>query len=93
MSYASTGTALSEGFQVPREALRVIGPWIRAKAEKNTSRVALEINGRPKSYESVHVDSDRFAIESIPGSGLEEARQKHERFPHLLKGSHEFDCC
>jgi crotonobetaine/carnitine-CoA ligase len=62
VSYANTGTILAGGFRVPSDALRVIGPWIRAKAERNTDRPALEIAGQVKSYAELHLDSDRLAV-------------------------------
>ena len=57
--YPQTGSSLGEGFRVPDSALRVIGPWIRQKAERNGDRQAIEVEGRAKSYTEVHLDSDR----------------------------------
>ena len=68
--YAGTGTRLDSGFTVPDDALRVIGPWIRHKAERNGDRDALEVMGRPKTYAGVHVDSDRI-LAGLQSLGLE----------------------
>ena len=40
---------------------RTIGAWIRHKAEANTERLALTVEGRDKTYAGVHLDSDRLA--------------------------------
>jgi crotonobetaine/carnitine-CoA ligase len=61
MTYGLTPTSLAEGFQVPEDALRVIGPWIAEKAARNGDKVALEIAGRAKSYADVDRDSRRLA--------------------------------
>ena len=58
-AYTATGSKLADGFVVPDDALRVIGPWIRDKAERNGDRQSLDVAGRTKSYARVHIDSDR----------------------------------
>ena len=45
----------------PTAQPRTIGAWIRHKAEKNSDRLALTVEGRDKSYAGVHLDSDRLA--------------------------------
>lgn len=59
--YGPTSTSLGVGFQVPDDAFRVIGPWISEKAAHNGDKVALEIDGRAKSYRAIDDDSRRLA--------------------------------
>lgn len=49
------------GFVLPSDAPRTFPDWIRSKAVKNHDKVALEIDGRPKSYVEIDHDSDRVA--------------------------------
>ena len=61
MTYGATGTSLIEGFQVPSDAERVIGPWIVEKAHRNGDKAAVEIGGRTKTYREIEADSRRLA--------------------------------
>ena len=71
-AYTATGSKLADGFVVPDDALRVIGPWIRDKAERNGDRQALDVAGRTKSYARVHIDSDRV-LNGLRALGLDAA--------------------
>jgi len=62
---------MKESFSVPPDAPRVIGPWIKAKAQANGDRIALEVAGRTKSYAGLDADSDRIAAGLSEVLGLE----------------------
>lgn len=55
---------------VPDTEARVIGPWIRQKAERNGDKVALEIVGERRSYAQLATDAARVASGFTRSLGL-----------------------
>ena len=62
--------ARGSGFVLGPDAPRTFPDWIRHKARRNGDRVALEIDGVARSYESVDERSDRTAA-GLASLGLE----------------------
>ena len=48
-----------------------VGPWLRACAERNGDREAIEVMGAAKSYSGLDTDADRLAVGLTAGVGLE----------------------
>jgi crotonobetaine/carnitine-CoA ligase len=55
---------------VPDTEARVIGPWIRQKAERNGDKVALEIMGERRTYVQLASEAARVASGFTGGLGL-----------------------
>lgn len=55
---------------VPDTEARVIGPWIRQKAERNGDKVALEIMGERRTYSQLASEAARVASGFTGGLGL-----------------------
>jgi acyl-CoA synthetase (AMP-forming)/AMP-acid ligase II len=73
---------MSQTFHLSDDAPRTIGEWIRAKAERNDSKIALEIVDRTKTYRQIDVDSDRVAV-GLMSLGL----QPGDRAAIMMKNS------